>query len=139
MRTLLIAAIFVLLGVFLLSYNQGSAASLPPRSELIKNPNKLISETLKQGVTGYDFLKNLKKIRTFFDFESFFKKQAVHNPFVFRQGGSYAPNPVVTGYPIVGPPFDIHTPTGVIPGCLNLLCPPPQGALWYAGTCWCTP
>ncbi len=139
MRIVLIAAIFVVLGVVLFSNISDAATPLPSVVQLSKRPYQLLHDSLKDGISSYDFLKKSSKINTFSGFESYFKKATTHNPLVFRQGGSYAPQPAPTGYPIFGPPFDIPTPTGVIPGCLNLLCPPPQGALWVAGICWCTP
>ena len=143
MRFVLAATVCVLVGVLLFSHQSGAFSytytKLPSNQSLQKRPYQLLSESLKKGVTAYDFLKKLSPTFGFSDYERYFKKFTVHNPLVFRQGGTYAPQPVPTGYPIAGPPFDIHTPTGTIPGCLNLLCPPPQGAIWDAGICWCTP
>ncbi len=113
------------------------AFSQPTRLELLKNPQRTVKETLKPGISAYSFFKALPSINTFTGFEKFFARQATHNPVVWRQGGSYLPSAVPRFYTVVGPPFDIHTPSGTIPGCLHQLCPPPQGALWVAGTCWC--
>ena len=139
MRILLTAVVFALLGVFLFSHVTDAATPLPTITSLTKRPGQLLHESLRSGISTYDFLKQLSKINTFAGFEKYFRKSTTHNPLVFRQGGLYAPRPAPMGYPIPGPPFDIHTPTGTIPGCLHLLCPPPQGALWVAGICWCTP
>ncbi len=137
------AVIFVLLGVFLFSH-QSKAISytytkLPSLKSIQQRPHQLLNETLREGMNSYNFLKTISPLASFSEYEKYFKKATTHNPLVFRQGGILAPQAVPTGYPIAGPPFDIHTPTGTIPGCLNLLCPPPQGALWVAGICWCTP
>lgn len=137
MRIAYLAAIFVLLGI-LLFQGTGLAASMPTKQEIIAKPNLYFSETLRDNITPYDFFKAASKINTFFGFESFFKKQAVHNPFVWRQGGKLSPRPIATGRPIPGPPFDIDTATGIIPGCLHRLCPPPQAAFWVDGICWCS-
>lgn len=138
MRVLTLAAVLALLGLILFSANS-EAASFPNRLQLLKRPHQLIGEALKEGVTSHQFFRAVSKINSFRGYEKFFRTATVHNPLVFRQGGITAPQATPTGYPISGPPFDIYTPTGVIPGCLNLLCPAPQGALWYAGICWCTP
>jgi len=103
------------------------------------NQYSLLGETIKDGLSVSEFYKLLPGINTFFGFETLFKRETTHNPLVFRQGGTYAPQVTPVSSAIPGPPFDIFTPVGVIPGCLNLLCPPPAGALWYAGVCWCTP
>lgn len=144
MRVAISAAIFIVLGTMFfletdaaVTLGPGAYGSTPTPTlkELLAKPNKYLAETLKDGIKPSQFWKAAIKINTFWGFESLFKKQATHNPFVWRQGGS-SPTP---GYAVAGPPFDIHTPSGTIPGCLNLLCPAPQGALWVDGVCWCTP
>lgn len=116
--------------------NQGQEFTL---RRALTDPNYFLRETLRDDVRTSDYLRALNSLNTYFGRELYFKKEAVHNPFVWRQGGSFAPTSVPRGLPITGLPFDIHTPAGTIPGCLNLLCQPPQGAIWFAGTCWCTP
>ncbi len=135
MRLAVFIAVFLLIGVFA---TNALAVSRPTQLELLKNPTRTVRETLKSGVSAYDFFKALPSINTFSGFERFFARQAVHNPVVWRQGGTYAPEPFPKFYAVAGPPFDIHTPSGTIPGCLNLLCPAPQGALWVDGVCWCS-
>ena len=135
MRSAGFIAVFIL--VWSLATN-ALAVSQPTRLELLKNPTRTVKETLKSGVSAYDFFKTLPSINSFMGFEKFFARQASHNPVVFRQGGSLDPQAVPRFYAVAGPPFDIHTPSGTIPGCLHRLCPPPQGALWVDGICWCS-
>jgi hypothetical protein len=144
MRVAIIAAIFALLGIFVAQKSEAThfygADHTPSIGELISKPNKYLGETLREGIKPYDFWKAASKINTFFGFESLFKTEAIHNPFVWRQGGSFTPTPTPRGRPIPGIPFDVHTGTSaVIPGCLHRLCPAPQAALWYNGICWCSP
>ncbi|TSC89802.1 MAG: hypothetical protein G01um10143_292 [Parcubacteria group bacterium Gr01-1014_3] len=128
-------AVFILIGSLA---TNALAVSQPTRLELLKNPQRTVKETLKSGISAYDFWKARPSLNTFTGFEKFFARQATHNPTVWRQGGDYTPQTVPRFYAVAGPPFDIHTPSGTIPGCLNLLCPPPQGALWVLGICWCS-
>lgn len=144
MRVAILAAIFIVLGTLFflktdaaVTLGPGAYGSTPTPNlrELLAHPNKYLAETLKDGVKPSQFWKATSKINTLSGFERLFKKQAAHNPFVWRQGGSgVSPS----FYSVAGPPFDIYGPHGVTPGCLNLLCQPPQGALWVDGICWCT-
>ncbi len=143
MRLAVFIAVFLLIGVFA---TNALAVSKPTQLELLRNPTRTVRETLKSGVSAYDFFKAVPKINTYAGFERFFARQATHNPTVWRQGGTYTPEPCLTPlclwptryYTVAGPPFDIYGPHGVTPGCLNILCPPPQGALWVDGICWCS-
>jgi len=115
-----------------------SLALTPPKNLIEYNRNKTqyLQETLKDGKKVSDYFTYLSQIRvpSFITLETFYRRQSTHNPFVWRQGIGA---PGVPGAAIPGLPFDITTPAGTIPGCLNLLCPPPAAALWYAGICWC--
>lgn len=113
-------------------------ALTPPKNLIEYNRNKTqyIQETLQDGKKVSDLFNYLSKVRfpSFVTLESFYRRQSTHNPFVWRQGIG---TPGVPGALIPGIPFDISTPAGTIPGCLNQLCPPPFGAIWYAGICYC--
>lgn len=102
------------------------------------NPYQYVGEALRKNISTDLFFEVSQHLTTYRGFEAIFKKATVHNPLVFKQGGRLTEEAYPNATPIAGPPFDIHTPAGTIPGCLNLLCPSPQGAIWFAGVCWCT-
>ena len=136
-------AVFVAVFLLILTFSSDAlAVSQPTQLELLKNPTRTVRETLRSGISAYDFFKALPSINTFSGFEKFFARQATHNPVVWRQSAnpaSFTPQATPIYYAVAGPPFDIYGPHGVTPGCLNLLCPPPQAALWIAGMCYCSP
>ncbi|MEK9186350.1 MAG: hypothetical protein AAB885_02055 [Patescibacteria group bacterium] len=146
MRTVIFAAIFTLVISFIMGTASVSALSTQnnypnyfKNSDIKANPTKYLREAVKTQYSIPEARQLLRYLATYRGYETILRQSTIHNPLVFRQGGIPTPTLVPTATPIPGPPFDIQTPTGVIPGCLNLLCPPPQGALWVLGICWCTP
>jgi len=102
------------------------------------NPYRYIGEALRDNISTDTFFRVAKYLTTYRAYEAILRTETVHNPLIFKQGGRATPTNFPRATPIAGPPFDIYTPTGVIPGCLNLLCPSPKGAIYFAGVCWCT-
>lgn len=132
MRLLILTAIFMVFG-----WNTAFALQPPQTAnDYWKNRYQYLQETLQEGQTPYKFFSYFSKVKfpSFYEYERFFRRQAIHNPFVWRQGVGA---PGVPGAGFSSLPFDIHTPAGTIPGCLNILCPAPAAALWYAGVCYC--
>lgn len=135
MRLLFLTAILVATSIFYRPALSAQSFSLPKNS----NPLRYLREAVKEQFSTSEARRLLKHLTTYRGYEAVLRQKTTHNPLVFRQGSIPVPSFAPTATPIPGPPFDIPTPTGIIPGCLNLLCPPPQGALWFAGICWCTP
>ena len=150
MRLLALAAILLVTSIFFYQASDAQSFSLNQNNysthknyfsnqKIQSYPLQYLREAVKNEFSLGTASRLLRHLSTYRGYEAVVRQKTEHNPLVFRQGGIPTPKFAPTAIPIPGPPFDIPTPTGIIPGCLNLLCPPPQGALWVAGTCWCTP